>query len=429
MIDYANMRFPPVRDDRRTLAARFLWFLLWSFVATVFLLMIGGGIVAGLSPMFGMLGPALALLLLVVAWRMLHRVRRRRAQAVLGYLEQAMRLHLPLPRMLRAAQDEERGATARRLWHLRDSLEQGVPMSLAINAAIPELPARTAALATAAERAGTLQPVLQELVRQERAERSADPVSEGFFIVYPLVLVGSVIAYASLVAIYVLPKYEEIMSDFGIAMPPILAWSYGSLETWGALLLPLVVIIAILLGGHATGQLVMPLRDDATFLLRARDRVLWSLPLSRALLRDRGLADACRVIADFLEAGQPAHVAIAEAAELHVARPLQVRLRAWREGVLDGMTMDQAARQARLPALLVSMLQTAQAGSNAVTVFRFLARYYRTRFSRTAMLLRGAFVPAVALVMGIIVAVMAVAMFLPLVMMIDRLIELIEVPL
>ena len=71
--------------------------------------------------------------------------------------------------------------------------------------------------------------------------------------------------------------------------------------------------------------------------------------------------------------------------------------------------------------LTLSMLATASQTPDIAQVLRFLGRYYSTRFSRAVALLQASVVPLIALVMGSLVAWLALSVFLPLVRLIDRL--------
>ena len=86
----------------------------------------------------------------------------------------------------------------------------------------------------------------------------------------------------------------------------------------------------------------------------------------------------------------------------------------FRNALERGTTPAEAARHAGLPAIAVGLLSTARAGGDAAAVLGFLARYHRARFSRTRALIGGAIVPFIALVMGVCVGAIAMAMFLPL---------------
>ncbi len=66
------------------------------------------------------------------------------------------------------------------------------------------------------------------------------------------------------------------------------------------------------------------------------------------------------------------------------------------------------------------MMATGQAAAGDAEVFRFLGRYYRSRFSRLKILARGAAVPAVVIFFGVIVAIVMLGLFLPLIVLIAR---------
>jgi hypothetical protein len=85
------------------------------------------------------------------------------------------------------------------------------------------------------------------------------------------------------------------------------------------------------------------------------------------------------------------------------------------------MSLGDAARAAAMPQLVVAMVASVRGGSGdtADDVFRFLARYYHTRYSRTAALASGAAVPVVVFFFGFIVAVVALSLFMPIVSLIQ----------
>jgi type II secretory pathway component PulF len=99
---------------------------------------------------------------------------------------------------------------------------------------------------------------------------------------------------------------------------------------------------------------------------------------------------------------------------------LRQRVRRWAELVAGGQAIADAARQAGLPAMVYGMLATVR-GPEAPDVFRFLARYYRTRFSRAAALLQGAMVPVMVFFFAALVGCVAGAMFTPMINLINSL--------
>src|SRR5688500_3762939 len=63
--------------------------------------------------------PAVVVLLIACAMIFVRTMRKRRGAQVLSYVEQAVRLNLPLPRMLWAAESSEHGPLRRRLRDVR----------------------------------------------------------------------------------------------------------------------------------------------------------------------------------------------------------------------------------------------------------------------------------------------------------------------
>ena len=78
-------------------------------------------------------------------------IHRRRATAVFGYLEQAVRLNQPLPVVLVAASRSERGVMAARLFELSNRLQLGISLADALVIAVPEVPRRQIAVVRCAK--------------------------------------------------------------------------------------------------------------------------------------------------------------------------------------------------------------------------------------------------------------------------------------
>jgi type II secretory pathway component PulF len=192
---------------------------------------------------------------------------------------------------------------------------------------------------------------------------------------------------------------------------------------WGnpAIVTLLLIVLALLVMGGAFKRIVIVRRFWPAFA--SVDTAMWYLPIMHGMARDRGLADACQTMADAISSGQPLHRAAEEATGLRINTVLKERLTRWRDFLISGMPADQAARSARLPALVCGMIGTGR-GDTTRDALRFLAAYYRGKFGRLAELLRGSIIPLLVLGFGAIVLAFIGAMYLPLLAMIDHLLEL-----
>jgi type II secretory pathway component PulF len=164
-----------------------------------------------------------------------------------------------------------------------------------------------------------------------------------------------------------------------------------------------------------------PGRFTTVFGRGVRDRFVWATPVLHGIARDRGLADAYEFIADALRNGATLDRALAEAAQLEINNVLRDRLERWADAVQGGAGLTEGARVSQMPRLVVGMLATVRGVEAAADAFRFLARYYHSRYSRVAALLYGAAVPITVFFFGALVLTVAMAMFAPLVTLINSL--------
>jgi type II secretory pathway component PulF len=400
----------------------FLWLAMlagWSGLALV--------VIAALAvllyfavPVLGVATPFAMILLLVLAAGLFKALRRRRAYAAIAYLEQAARLNLPLPAMLRAAERSEGVGTARAMRRLRVELECGRSVHESLGIALPGLAPRTLGLVGAAERSGRLPQALARLSRESITRFSGSrPQNEFYLRWYPptLVLVSAMVLGG--MGLFVMPKLQEIFSDFKLELPALTTRMFGVLESASLPLLALVGLLTLLISGRTLATVFTPSPLPRGPLRTIGEWIAWHVPGMAGVTRWRALADACHVLADAVEAGHSLERALSEACEARINVVLAGRLEFWRQVTLAGAAPADGAAKSEMPPLLVGLLRTT-GGADLHDLFRFLGRYYDSRFARSTLLLQAAVVPALSLAMGAIVTVILLGLFLPLISLIDR---------
>ena len=429
MMDYADPKRhrPPVPLVLRLLMAVGAW-VGWALLG-----FLGAGIVVGATWFFGLgwfIGVLFgigALVVIAICARCAAAYRRRRAGMLVGYLEQAVRLNLPLAGLLAAIERGEPDSMRPRIAALRVTLEQGAPVGEALQTAAPGADPRTVELLTAAERNGALPQALSRLWHDEMraADTERDPGRGAALQAYALGIVFAIAAITSLIAIFVMPKFHQIFRDYGMKLPAV---TLAINRAVGAYAAPLAVAAALGIlwfVSRALRQLLVP-RPARSPIQNLWDRAAWWTPIVGRLAHDRGLGDALHVVADAVEAGRPAPEALAEAQLAHVNVVLRDRLARWSTLVHEGERFADAGRCAGMPRLVVGLIATAQP-ADLVNALRFLARYYHGRFSRLTLVLRAAAAPVLALLFGAVVAAVALAIVLPMVRLADS-IRPMEVP-
>jgi type IV pilus assembly protein PilC len=406
-------------------AASIAGFVAWRVVTAAVIALFIGTLWFTVSPLLAIASPILIIIFFPELAGMSTRVRRERATVILSYLEQAVRLNLPLPGMLDAARESEEPTTAARLNDVAELLEKGASVATALGRAVPEASARVVGLVGAAERTGRLPQALARIVR-ERERTPEQEARSAFGRWYPLLMTLVILGVGSVLMIFVMPKMEEIYKDYGLALPRptrlLIAISRelyeGQIIEGVPLTLVVIVVAAVVILGGMFQQIWTPAR--ASLRVEALDRLAWWLPVWHRLTLNRGLADACDTLAGGLRGGLPLTRAIEEAATLRINPVLRDRLQLWQGGIERGMPTDQAAREAGLPPLFCGMVGGAT-GDVPVQAVEFLASYYHSRFSRSRELLRAAAIPAMAIVFGGFVLFVAAGMYTPLLKMMDHL--------
>jgi type II secretory pathway component PulF len=318
----------------------------------------------------------------------------QRSTAVLGYLEQTISLNLPLTKMLRAAQASEPRWIGRRIGILRDQLDSGGGIANSLRVALPDLSARKLGLLQSAEKMGRLGPELTRLLRSDQFRQPNDLSHRSFLRSYPVAMTIAVVFVVSILMTFVMPKYQQIFRDFRVSLPPLtqllVQWTADPLQ-WLALAIIGLTIVLI-----------------APPLWR---RLRWSGPFG-FFTANRDWADICHVLCEQLQAGQPLPTGIRAAADLSIRHALQLKLQTWASGIEAGQRSADAARAAELPELLAGLTTSAEG-------FEFLSRYYAGKFSRAMILIRAAGLPLMTLFFGLIVAFVALSLFLPMVKLIN----------
>jgi type II secretory pathway component PulF len=323
---------------------------------------------------------------------------------ILTYLEQAVRLNLPLPRMLLAAEMSERRGVSYKIHQLRSYLDSGDSITDSLKRAVPGTPRRTLGLLAAAEGIGRIGGELNRLVRDAHRPRDRSLAERSFLTSYPFGMVVVIVFVLAILTTFVMPKYTRILHDFRMPMPP---------------LTQAVLNVLHVFGDNGWLQLAILLTAALAIIQRVRLSIGNRMP-PIWYPSSRHYADVCHMIAGALEAGMPLDGAIRTARELAIPGYLRRKLQRWADGIERGIPTADAATAAGMPRLIVGL--TANASTDAAAeAFVFLSRYYAAKFSRWMMLVQAAAVPAMVFFFGLIVAIVALAMFLPMVEMIDRL--------
>ena len=365
---------------------------------------------------------ALGVLSLAALASTLQLQRRRAAALVLGHLASAIQLSMPLPTYLRSAARSEQRLPRKRLLRMASDLDAGDSISGALADAAGELPPLVLDRVAAAEQSFSLSYALGDILDRERV-RTASPAPGVPGLAYAAVVLTTLTLVTLMLLIFVMPKFAQIFRDFRLPLPKATLILIGDVPAVLSTVILLASFIAVLVLLSRVTRLLFTARSAPDLLGWVKDPIEWYMPIYGRLTRNRQMALVCEALAEALIAGRPLPEAIGISTLPSMNRVLRKKLRAWRAGVERGAPLTSAARSAGVPRLLCDLLAgtTGDDGSGAVSAVVFAGRAYNGASGRLAAVLSAVAPVVLTGILAAFVAFLALAMFMPMISLIDGL--------
>ena len=352
--------------------------------------------------------------------------RTSTTRALAAHLSAITNLNLPLAGALRTAGKSERGHLGWALREMGRDLAAGGSVSEAMRRAHPACSALVVSVIAAGEQAGQLPRALADLERSltdQLYEAGTSLEKSKRCWLYPMGLVLFACLMLAGMMTWIVPKYYEIFVDFDTKLPEVTLALIG-VSRWlvgGPGLLLLLALFVLLFCLVVGGGIVLALRDPHTTMTRMIvDTWRWIPGLTRPVAFGEGMSAAIRVVAMSLAAGLTLDRAAGLAATLHPNRYLRRRWLDFSRFIGTGLSAAEAAEQAGLGKVFSWACRTlARGNANAEVVLRHAADYHRAIAHRWWRALTMVAWPLVTCVLGCMVGFVVLALFLPLVSLIN----------
>lgn len=343
-------------------------------------------------------------------------------QAIVTHTAVAARVNLPLPQALRAAAQGETGWMQQALDSIADAISAGTPLSEAFRRAIPGCPPLMVAILRQGERCGQSARALTNVEEMLADRFRATPPWSRHAVTYAAVMFLGGMFIVSGIMIFVVPKFKCIFEDFDADLPPMTVQLIG-ISDWffNGATPPFLIGLALALGAGLIALVVERLGRSETPgpFTGAVGKLRWACPWTRQLDRGLGMATAIRTMAAGVEAGVPLDQACQLAPTVAVTNHLHWRLKDFAQRVREGEMPHQAARAAALGDVFVAVLRMIERGERADQSLAHAADYYQAIAHRWWHALSALSVPVVTLLCAVTVGFIALAMFLPLIQLIN----------
>lgn len=289
---------------------------------------------------------------------------------------------------------------------LHDQVAVGVSLHQAMTEFPRAFPAHVAAMVAAGEASGELPDVFENLSGYyEWLEQLASDLRQA--LIYPALLLAAASGLVLLLFTFVVPRFAELLEGVAGELPAITR-AVMSVSAFLAGAWPLLLAAAL----AAAAGLKVAFRSPG-FACRF-DRALLQLPVFGPLLAMFALARFAQNLAILCRARVPLLRGLEITRELVGNAAFTRALDDVRAGLQEGVALHRGlAAHALFPPTLVTMIATGESSGRLEPALQNVARYYNKLIPRRIKLVCSILDPAIMLVMIGLVAVVALAVILP----------------
>lgn len=300
---------------------------------------------------------------------------------------------------------------------ITDHVESGNPLWQAFAREKKYFPPVFVALIQASEASGTLTTVLNRLVTYREEREMMEKRVKGA-LMYPVVLLAVCFAVVVIISKVVIPEFVSMFETFDIPLNAYTSGFIGASSFVGTFWWLIVAVAVGIVAAYRYWWINDPLRRLAT------DRLKLRLPISGAIARRNAVIDFTRTFSLLQRSGMTMMATLELCRKTVRNRALSVAIQQMKDSVERGEGLESQLRSAErrklLPGVVVDMLITGEETGTMDTIADQIADKYEEEVKILVDTLGEAVQPVLTLFMGGIVALIALALFSPLVEMINR---------
>ncbi len=352
--------------------------------------------------------PIIWIALLFAMIEITRRHRESQQYALLWLLTVAAERSMPLAPVVEAFAREQRGSIGRRARRLAEMLGAGVPLPEALQRVGDLLPRRAQSIIRVGCDSGALALALRQAAASQDSQRPmwAAVVGRVFYLTFVLIFEFLLLVF---VMLKIVPAFQKIFADFGTDLPPMthVLIDVSVLYTGYWYLFPIPLLLILLLVYAAA---------------RYWGWTQWDLPGMRRLVRRLDSAQVLGSLAIVARQQRPLGEGIHCLAESYFRPDIRQRLRRTEADIRAGDDWGESLHRRGLiqPADL-AVLQAAQRVGNLPWALREMADSTRRRLAYRVGAITQAVFPVLVILMGVSVMFVVVALFLPLVSLVNHL--------
>ncbi len=324
---------------------------------------------------------------------------------------------LPILRSLRILEQQERPGLLKAIVRgVADEVEGGATLSEAMAKHPKAFNRLYVNMVAAGETGGVLDVILQRLAEFMEKAQSLKRKIRGAMI-YPCVVISFACGVVSFIMVKVVPKFQDIFLEFDAELPKVTLllidtshwFAAGRPPGWSVVLVsPLAIFLFI--------KLLRQSRGGRYFL----DRLYMAVPVMGALLRKTAVARFTRTLGTLITAGVPILEAINITRETSGSEVYARALGKVHDSIREGETFATPLRASRVcDAIVVNMIDVGEETGDLDKMLMKIADNYDEEVDVAVSALISVIEPIMVVVLGLIVGFIIVALFMPLVSLIN----------
>ncbi len=322
---------------------------------------------------------------------------------------------LPVLRSLKILESQMKpGALKNALMDVVEDIESGNTLSEAFAKHPKAFDRLYVNMVRAGEAGGALEVILRRLADfKEKAQSLARRVKGAM--IYPLAVISVAMAILSFILIFIIPKFEKIFTDFRLRLPWItevlIATSKWFVQYW--YMLP-VFPVALWL----TLKLIRMNKTGAYIL----DKIKLKIPVSGMIIEKSIVARTTRTLGTLISSGVPILEALAIVRETAMNMVFEEMFLRVYESIREGETISTPLRESRLvDDMVVNMVDVGEETGDLDTMLNKVADVYDEEVDVAVESLISLLEPIMVVVLGLIVGTIVIALFMPLLSLLEGL--------
>ena len=258
----------------------------------------------------------------------------------------------------------------------------------------------------AGEKSGNLDTVLERYISYQRTALSVKRKLQAS-LVYPALLLAMVLVLVTFLVTYVIPNFAGLYRTMSEDLPPLTQ----ALITFTDVSRQYVVILTLLPAGAALGLWAWSKTQSGA---QALDRFKMKLPLAGSVWTKHQAAQFARILGTLLSGGIPLVQALDTARESVTSSLLRHSLEAATRQVREGQPLWEGLSQTGFfPEMAIEMVQVGESSGALPQMLASVAEFYEEDVSTHLAAMLTLIEPAILIFMGLVVAFVLVALYLP----------------